>query len=311
MKFWPYMVIAGLATPLAAPLAAQTPERAMLFVEAVRANDCAMTVDEANQALPGLDLGMDETQEVIDLLFAAGLADFDPEREALVLPEAFCTASDEETLAQVTAALEAPPIALMPWVPDFEPGRAALLIGALRDNDCSMNETEAGELLPQLGLEMNETRDIAGVLFESGLAELSEDGNVLTLSPALCAADPAEDALRAAEALAAFNEAAQAMSDADPGEVLNQQLGPDGVRAMTELYVELEGCSVPLGDRAATEAAIADFVAGQINLTFNLDPDWPEAATADLRRMVGAVIDEPGANFERDGDSLTLINCTP
>jgi len=302
---------AFLLFALAAPALAETPERAMIFVEAVRANDCAMTEAEANQVLPGLGLGMDEVQGFIDLMFRAGLADYDEERQAVVMPSAFCAASPEDALAQITAAFDEPAMSLLPWMPDFEPARGALLIGALRDNDCTMTGTEADEILPRLGLERTETRDIAGVLLEAGYAVISSGGDVLSLSDAVCAADPGDDALIAAEALAAFASAAPMSPAADPGEVLNQQYGLDGVRAMSELYVEIIGCSIALDDRAATEAAIAGFVAEQINLTFNLDPDWPEDATADLRRFVGAVLDDPGPAFERDGDRLTLTNCTP
>lgn len=310
MRILPALLLAALASPAWA----ETPERAMILIDAIRANDCAMTEAEANAALPALGLMQQETQGFIDLLFRAGLAEYSEERQALILPEAFCAASPEDALAQVTAAFDAPAISLEPWVPDFAPERGALLIGALRVNDCSMSETEAGEILSGLGLEMTETRDIAGVLAETGLAVISSDGNVLSLSDMVCSADPAGDAALAAEALASFRAAEPempAMPAVDPGEVLNQQFGLDGVRAMTELHAEAEGCSIALGDRAAAEAALADFVAEQINLTFNLDPDWPEAAIADLRRLVGAVLDDPGPAFAREGDRLTLTNCTP
>lgn len=307
MRVLPALVLAALASPALA----QTPERAMILVDAVRANDCAMTEAEANAVLPTLGLSMPEAQGFIDLLFRAGLAEYSEERQALILPEPFCAASAEDALAQLTAAYDEPSITLVPWTPEFAPERAALLIGALRDNDCAMNEIEAGEILSALGLEVTETRDIAGVLAETGLAVISSDGNVLSLSDMVCTADPAGDSALATEALATFRAAAPEVPAADPGEVLNRQFGLEGVRAMTELHLEAEGCSIALSDRAAAEATLAGFVAEQINLTFNLNPDWPEAAIVDLRRYVGAVLDDPGPAFVRDGDRLTLTNCTP
>ena len=62
--------------------------------------------------------------------------------------------------------------------------RVDLLIKAIRDNGCKMNNDEAPKLLPPLGFTRDETRAIARALFEDGRATRSADG--IALSDEVC-----------------------------------------------------------------------------------------------------------------------------
>lgn len=302
--------LAALLLTLAAPALADTPERAALLVDAIRDNSCAMTGDEADDILPGVGLSVDEVDVAISVLYPAMLVALSEDGEALVLSDALCTADEEQSLALITEAFEAAPV-MEPWGPQITPAEGAALIGALRDNDCALTEGEAAETLPAAGLDMMSTRDAVAVLMQAGVAELSEDGTTLRLSADLCAADPQGDAGLVDQALADYAALPPMLPDAAPLELLTGQFGLDGVRAMTEVYAEMAGCTITLDDRAATETAIADFVAEQMTLIFNFVPDWPEEARTELYRLVSVVLDEPGPEFTRAGNTLTLTNCTP
>ncbi|MCC5969834.1 MAG: hypothetical protein JJU15_07785 [Pararhodobacter sp.] len=302
--------LVALSLALATPALADTPERAALLVDAIRDNGCAMTGNEADAVLPGLGLDVYEVEVAVAVLFPAQLLDLTDDGEALLLAPALCEASPEHALELIVDAFENAPV-LEPWSPEISPEQGAALIGALRDNDCALREDEAGDVLPMLGLDMALTRDAVTVLLEAGEVDLSEDGGTLLLEEGLCAADPAGDAALFAQLLDDFNALPPMTPDVDPLEVLQDQLGLDGVRAITALYAEVEDCTIALDDRAATETALAGFISAQLNLLFNFAPDWPDDAQAELLRLVSAALDDPGPEFSRDGDILSLTNCTP
>ena len=306
-------VLAALLLSAAAPALADTAARAavaVVLVDAMRENGCAMTDAEAEAVLPGLGLGADEVQAVVTALYPAGLVDLSEDGAALVLTGGLCAASGDEALALITAAFDAAPV-LEPWAPGITAEQGAALVGALRDNDCALAEDEAAEVLPALGLDMAATRDAVAVLMQAGAVDLSADGTTLSLSGEVCAADASGDAALADRALLDFAALPQIAPDAGPLEVLGEHFGLDGIRAMTGLYAEVSGCTIALEDRAAVETEVADFIAEQLTLMFNFVPDWPEEARAELFSLVAATLDEPGPDFTRAGDLLTLTNCTP
>jgi len=301
---------AALSLVLAAPALADTPERAAIFIEAMRDNGCVMTGAEADAVLPGLGLSVAEVEAAISVLYPAQLVALSEDGESLLVSEALCAADAGRSLTLITDAFESVPL-LEPWSPQVSPEQGAALIAGLRDNGCAMTEGEAAGRLPALGLDMAATRDAVGLLLDAGVVSLSEDGGTLRLDAAVCAADPDEDEALFARALADFVPMAPMASGGDPLEVLTGHFGLDGIRAMTELYVEITGCSIAVDERPAAEATIAGFVAEQMTMIFDFAPDWPEEARAELHRLVGAVLDDPGPEFTRDGDTLTLTNCTP
>lgn len=301
--------LAALLLAFAAPALADTPERAALLVDAMRDQGCAMTGDEADAVLPGVGLSVEEVDVAISVLYPAALVTLSGDGEALVLSEALCAADADASLTLITEAFDATAV-MEPWSPQVTPAQGVALIGALRGNDCALTEGEAAETLPALGLDMAATRDSVAVLLQAGAVALSEDGGTLRLSAETCAADPAGDAALVDQALADYAAPPSVSPDIGPLEVLNQHFGLDGMRAMTEVYAEMTGCFIGLEDRAATETAIADFVAEQLTLVFNFAPDWPEDARAELLRLVATALDEPGPEFSRAGDILTLTNCT-
>ncbi len=302
--------LAALLLTVGLPAWADTPARAALLVDAMRDNGCAMTGDEADAVLPGMGLSVDEVDAAISVLYPAMLVMLSDDGEALVLSEALCAADADTSLTLINEAFDAAPV-MEPWSPQVTPAEGAALIGALRDNDCVLTESEAAETLPAAGLSMVSTRDAVAVLLQAGAVELSEDGTILRLSAGVCAADPQEDVALVDQALLDYTALPPMVSDAEPLEVLTGQFGLDGIRAMTALYAEVEGCTVDLADRAAAETEIAGFIGEQMTLIFNFVPEWPEEAQAELFRLVAAVLDEPGPEFTRAGDILTLTNCTP
>lgn len=77
-----------------------TPEQGAVFVAAVRDNGCTMTEDQAGDILPPLGLTMTVTRDVVNVMFAGGLAAIAPDG-TLMLSPMLCegdAAADAETL---------------------------------------------------------------------------------------------------------------------------------------------------------------------------------------------------------------------
>jgi hypothetical protein len=197
---------------LAGSVMAFTPDRAAIFVEALRVNDCAMSIEEAPELLPPLGLEPAEVQDFVDVLFTAGLVSLSEDMQILSLAEPLCVADAEASQAMIEAAYDAPESALIPWVPEFTPEQGAAMIGVLRTNGCAMSDDMAGTLLPEAGIDPTLSRDIVAVMLDMEMAAISEDGTQLGLSEELCAADPSLDAETIDAARVAFiagREAAQ------------------------------------------------------------------------------------------------------
>jgi hypothetical protein len=185
-----------LLTTLAAPAPAQTEappmagaDRIALFVDAVRTNGCSMTDAEADARLPAAGLTVPEVIDAVSLLHGVDGAAFS-DSGALVLSRDWCEGTD--SLAMVTAALEQM-ARIDPWTPAFTQAEGAALVGAVRDNGCTMTEEQAGATLPQLGLTVAITRDVVEVMLDAGLAGIAPDGTLM-LAPALCEGAAANDA---------------------------------------------------------------------------------------------------------------------
>lgn len=103
----------ALALFLAAgPALAGDPVRAALFIDTVRANDCAMTEAEAGATLPGLGFDQDETRLLVEVLYEATLVGFSDDWDSLILAQELCAADparDADTYAEALAAFEAAP----------------------------------------------------------------------------------------------------------------------------------------------------------------------------------------------------------
>lgn len=194
----------------------------------------------------------------------------------------------------------------------IEPDRAAQFIDALRGNGCAMTDAEADTLLPPLDFVPSETIEIVEVLMAAGLVQLSADFNTLTLSDALCAGAPEDDAEVFAEALESFDASAPPPppppGDADIG-LLRDQLGIGFVREVMRFHAEEGDCTLDLTDRAATEADVADHVAEMMSLYFNVSPILPPDVAAELQTMVAAALDAPGEGWRAEDGRLVLEDC--
>lgn len=197
-----------LATLLLAssPALAFTPERAGMLVDAIRANDCAMTGDEAGPALQPLGLEPVEVQAFVDTLYGAGLVALSDDLSTLSLTPVLCEAEGEAAMAMIVRAFEAQEPGIAAYVPEFEPARGAELIATIRGEDCRLTDELAQEMLPDLGFTPIETRDIVAVMVDGEMATVNEDGTELVLSDATCAGDPAADEPALAALLASWAE---------------------------------------------------------------------------------------------------------
>lgn|GEM_PF-1628609 len=305
MKLWPIIALACMALPALA----DTPERAAMLVQAMRDNGCAMNGNEADATLPALGLTPDEVQVSISVLYPAGLVvPSEDDGNALSLAPQLCDADEEQSQALIAEAFDVAPT-IEPWAPDVTPAQGGALIGALRDNDCALTETQAGQALPELGLGMAASRDAVAVLTEAGIVGLNDDRSLLRLDDAICAADAEDDESVMARALAGLDLFLPRPASAAPLPLI-QGLGRDGVSALIALNAELNGCAVTLAG-AETEAMLADFVIDQAAMFHDFGPEWPEPARAETARLVAGVLDDPGPDFDRSGDTLTLTHCTP
>lgn len=206
MKRAPAFLLALALAPVA-PAFAFTPDRAALMVDAVRANGCAMSGDQAEGALAPLGLDPIEVQSFVDTLYGAGLIALSDDGDVLRLTDPLCAAQDEGALAMIEAAFAAAEPELVRWTPDFEPERGALLIQAVRDAGCTLTDAHAGEVLPPLGFTPIEARDIVTLLVEAGRAEVDATGSAMTLDAALCGADGAGDAEAVAVMIDSWHQA--------------------------------------------------------------------------------------------------------
>lgn len=194
------------ATLLAGPALGFTPERAGILVDALRANDCAMSGAEAPEALGPLGLDPMEVQTFVDTLFGAGLVTLSDDMETLSLVPMLCEAEGEASMAMIVQAFAAQEAQIERWLPEFAPERGAELVAALRGADCVLSDERARELLPPLGFTPVEVRDIVAVMVDGEMAAVSEDGAELSLTESVCAGDPAADAPAFATLIATWEE---------------------------------------------------------------------------------------------------------
>lgn len=194
-----------LAT-VAAPALGFTPERAAVMVDALRGQGCTLHGDQAETVLAPLGLEAVEVQVFVDTLYGAGLVTLSDDQMVLSLSEALCAAEGEASLAMITEAFAEQEAALTAWRPEFSPELGASFSAAVREGGCALTDENAADVLMPLGISPAQSRAIVTVLVDGGLASVTEDAQVFTLSEAFCAADPAGDASAFAALLAAWDE---------------------------------------------------------------------------------------------------------
>lgn len=207
-----------ILTVIATPLAAFTPERAAMMVDAVRAQDCTLNGSQAEAIFAPLGLDPMEVQSFVDILFASGLVEISGNGEQLTLSPGLCAADAEGSLARVSAAFAQEESTLTPWRPEVSPEQGALMVGALRGNNCVMSDEDAARLLPDLGFTPSSARDVAAVLVSGELASIGAEDGVFALSEAFCAADPAGDVAALTEIIDNWGSEAEAEAQT-PAEV--------------------------------------------------------------------------------------------
>ena len=119
------------------------------------------------------------------------------------------------------------------------------IVSALMGLDCRMTEEQAARVLSPLGLTEDDTVPVVEAMVEAGEAVLSPDHLTLTLSPALCRADPAPP----------------------PGET------PQEIRSAVAQVLQRNGCAL------GREDAVVEF------LKEGIEPRWGLAAGRDMMAM--------------------------
>jgi hypothetical protein len=270
----------------AAPAGAQSVlERAAAFVAVAQTNGCALTVEEAEALLPPAGLTMADAQAAAAVMNRGRLFTVDDDRLTLRLIPDLCAADAAGVAALLAAAAEAPEprIETLGLADRIDPARGAAFVAEVRATGCAMSEDQAAAILPGLGFDRAEVQDIAELLMETGLAGLVDDA--FTLSPELCAADPAADPETVAAALAAY------VPGVAPLDVLT-------VRRALNAMAAGSGCTLDAADLTALSAALADWLGEE-----------PDAEG--LSALVAGVLAEPGPEFILDAGQLRLANCTP
>jgi len=102
----PLILLLAAAPATAQPgLAGVDPDRAALLIGTIRANDCAMTEDEAAATLPGLDYDQAEVEGIVSALVDVGAVGFD-EDWTIFLSEDLCAADPAQDATVFAAAVD-------------------------------------------------------------------------------------------------------------------------------------------------------------------------------------------------------------
>lgn len=305
-----------LAAAVAAPAAADTPEKAAAFLGAMRDAGCDMSLEAADDAAGALGIEIIELDEIIDLLFAGGHLFIDAE-EHMTLAASLCAAPPRDDAAffahlrdEVDLALLEASAAAEGWTAAGHPPpeRAALVIAALRSNDCGLTRAEAEKVLSAAGIAPTEAYAVTAVLLDAGMMDQGAVPGHLRLSDDICHADPADDSTLYQTALAQLVATPEAV---DPDAVLADRFGPAGVAAVLEFMADTSDCVLDTSDRAQTVDAVMGFLAFNVTGIHNLPADFSPEAEAGLRARIAHQLDAPGPAFVAAPGRLTLIDCTP
>lgn len=163
-----------------------------------------------------------------------------------------------------------------------DPGRAAAFVAVVQQQGCAITEAQAADLLPPVGLTMEDAYAAVALLNRGPLFSVDDDGVTLRLVPELCAADAARTAELMAE-MAARPEPELEL------ESLTDRIDPDQAVALIGA-LRAEGC-------AMSEERAAEVLPGM-----GLDP----FATRDIAALL---IETGRAAFDDTGLALAPELC--
>lgn len=173
------LAILALLLPLSA--AAQSPERGIVFVEALRANGCAITPPEMASALGESGLSEAELSVYADMLEQSSLALFS--RSGFVLSQRLCVAPAEQVQTYVTAAY------ILHQGFDYSAlATARMLVSDLRRMGCVANENWIAGFLGAHGVADTDQPRFVAQLTDAGIASAAE--GFVGLEDAYCQAEP-------------------------------------------------------------------------------------------------------------------------
>jgi len=309
-----YALALLLVAAFAAPVAADTPEKAAAFLGVVRDAGCDLSLEAADEAAEALGIATEELDEIIDLLFFGGQLFIDVE-EHMTMTATLCAspaAEDAALFAQLQAEIDLDAMAAAEAAGEAAgyptPERAALVMAAIRANDCGIARAEAEEVLGAAGISPVEAYGVTAILYDAGMLGPGAIPGAMHLTDDICLGDPGDDAAIYALALERLDAAAEAM---EPDEVIAERFGPEGVRAVLEFMADASACVLDISDRAATVDDVVAFLAFNLTGVHNLPPDVSPEAEAELRATVDAMLDDPGPAFAVGPGQLILIDCTP
>ena len=302
-----------LAAALAAPAAADTPEKAAAFLGAMRDSGCELSLEAADSAAGSLGIEIDELDDIIDLLYVGGQLQIDSEDNLTLVP-AFCAADpagDGALFARLQSEIDLDSLGGdwgLAGLPEVAPETGARFVAAIRARDCMVPQEDGPAILATAGMTEAEARAAFTVLYETGHVVPIGSWDAFRLSDALCGADPAGDMALFA---AAADQLAVPDAPVDPDVVLAERFGPEGIRAVLEFLADTSDCVLDTADRPDTVDSVVAFLAFNVTGIYNLPADFSPEAEAELRALVGDMLDDPGPGFDARPGQLTLIDCTP
>lgn len=307
------LVLSLVAALAAWPVVAQgpdpVPEATVGFVAAVRANGCAMTEAEAQAQLPAVGLTMTDAQVAAALMNRGPLFSIDADGETLRLVPDLCAADDGATRALLAAAAAAPDrLEILTLDERVDTALAAQLIGAVRAEGCTMTDARAEVVLPGLGFDPETVQDLVGAMLRGGLADLATSGGpALTLSAALCAADPAQDS-------AAFEAVLNGLRQSDAAPVPTLAAPPAPLRMPSAEMVEFSA-RLNAGERGCVLDVTDPFRIRQTLIKEVLGGFILDAPPTELRPLVVPLVDafltDPGPTWAHEPGRLRPLICTP
>ena len=137
-----------------------------LFVDAVVANGCTITKDEAAALLPAAGVREDQVDDIVQMLMATNQASIGSAngRSVVILSDQLCTTGKLASRS--------------------DPRTAFLEFMSARN--CSIAFSEAKDAMAEAGLDANLMDGVVGELMSSGMASVGDQNQTLTISAEIC-----------------------------------------------------------------------------------------------------------------------------
>lgn len=166
------------------------------FIAVMAENGCTMSQDSAATVFPAHGMDKSAVRTVARLMMAAGMAQVDPDTNALSVDGAYCPTGG--AVQGEVAAPQSQPVAppqtdpqTSPQATSTEDPRAGVL-AMLAANGCAVTQADAPDMIAAAGLDYATSMQILSQMLASGEATSPDGGQTLQVGAPLCAAAGAE-----------------------------------------------------------------------------------------------------------------------